>query len=62
MSNDLRERARAAFNARKKDAVARAKFLQQAKIFDSNGNLDKRYFPETYAQANTQQARVTGSN
>lgn len=53
MSTDtlsLRDKARIAFYERKKDAVARAKFLQQAQIFDSKGKLDQKYFPETYAQ------------
>lgn len=54
MSNEklsLRERAKISFFQRKKDAVARAKFLKEAQILDSNGNLDKRYFSETYSQS-----------
>lgn len=46
---EMRRKARLAFEKRKSDPAARLKFLQNAGIFDHNGNLNEKYFPHSVA-------------
>ena len=55
-AQSLREKVRRSFDARKRDHQARLAFLKDAKILDSSGNYNEKFFSK--ASTNTDQARA----
>ena len=52
----LREKARRSFEARKSDHQARLAFLKDAKILDSSGNYNEKFFSKS--STNTDHTRA----